>query len=144
MTDRQLHRRPYHENNSKKYKIRLSGFFREVYLLFREQIRITDLYVRSDLTTDFERVTVSAAMVNIGEADVNYSLYAPVDVKIEQGSVTVNGTETIKINVNFPMLWNDETPYLYHLELQCGKVCFRQGISLRRFEVEMSCGARLQ
>lgn len=117
-------------------KIRLSGIFREVYLLFREPIRITDLYVRSDLTPDFEKATVSAQIVTNGAADVDYTLYTPNGEPIKQGSITVNGTETVKIDVESPLLWSDETPDLYRLELQCGKECFRQEIGIRRFEVK--------
>ena len=117
-------------------KIRLSGIFREVYLLLREPIRITDLYVRSSLSAPFDRATISAEITLNGPAEVKYVLHDPDGKNIGQGSVAFNGTNTISFEIENPLLWNDETPQLYRLELQCENECFRQEIGIRSFEVK--------
>ena len=117
-------------------KIRLSGIFREVYLLFRDPIHITDLYVRATLTESFDRATVTAQISLNGSEEVAYSLVAPDGTRVAKDTATVNGSETVSINVDRPLLWSDETPYLYRLVLHCGNEYIRQEIGIRRFEIQ--------
>ena len=118
-------------------KIRLSGIFREVYLLFRDPIHITDLYVRATLTESFDRATVTAQISLTGSEEVAYSrcCAGAGTTRVAEGMVSVNGSETVSIEVDHPLLWSDETPYLYRLVLHCGNEYIRQEIGIRRFEI---------
>lgn len=64
---------------------RLSGLFRDVYLLSREENHITDVYIKADT----KKITVDAE---------NYEIY--------DGNTKVE-------NLNSPILWNVENPHLY-------------------------------
>lgn len=118
-------------------KLRLSGIFREVYLLLREKIHPEDLYVRGEVSEDLHHATVRAELTLNGTADVLYRLMSPDDVQVACGTVRAeDGTATITIPIETPTLWSDETPRLYRLYLTCGDEHIRQEIGLRRFEVK--------
>ena len=116
-------------------KIRLSGIFREVYLLLRDKVRVTDFYVRSELTPTFDKAVISAEVKTNGRAEVGYTLYSPTGTRIASGTIPVDGTETVRIEVANPQLWSDETPVLYSLILHCGQEFIRQEIGIRDFVI---------
>ena len=117
-------------------KIRSSGIIREVYLLMRDRVHITDLYVKGEPNEDFSKATVKAEVCLNGKATVDYKLVCPCGkVVVAAGSVEVDGKAAWEISVDAPMLWNDETPYLYELYLTCGDEHIRQYVGIRRFEV---------
>ena len=116
-------------------KIRSSGIFREIYLLLREPVHIEDLYVRTALSEDLSKATVTAELELNGNASVSYRLVAPNGEEIANGVCCAEGKGTIQIDVNAPALWSDEQPDLYRLYLVCGGEHILQEIGVRRFEV---------
>lgn len=116
-------------------KFRSSGIIREVYLLLRDTIHIEDLFVRSVLNDDFTAGTVFAELELNGAAEVSYSLCSPDGQVLRSGTVSADGKAELKLSVEHPALWSDETPSLYTLYLTCGDEVIRQEIGLRRFEV---------
>ncbi len=117
-------------------KLRLSGIFREVYLLLREKVHIEDLYVRGDVSEDLHSATIRTELTLNGVADVCYRLQSPDGNLLANGSVCADGTASFSIPVEEPMLWSDETPQLYTLYLTCGTEHIRQEVGLRRFEIK--------
>lgn len=118
-------------------KIRLSGIFREVYLLLRDPVHVRDLYVRSELNEEMTQATVCAEVELTGEAEILYRLCDPSGKILSDGSVTSKeGSATLTIPVSAPTLWSDETPALYELYLTCGTEHIRQEVGIRRFEVK--------
>ena len=85
-------------------KFRLSGIFREIYILYREEGHLTDIFIKPTLSEDF-----STGRINI-ETDGRYRtlLYSP------------EGEELNSPEVKSPLLWSDETPYLYKLIIKSG------------------------
>ena len=116
-------------------KIRTSGIIREVYLLMRDPVHITDLYVKGEPNGDFSKAVVSAEIDINGEAEIAYRLISPKGEVLAQGSALANGKAKLAIDVDAPMLWSDETPHLYELYLTCGDEHIRQYVGIRRFEV---------
>ncbi len=110
-------------------KYRWSGIFREVFLLLRDTVHITDVFLRPSLNEDYTVGTCAAEIDVNGEAEVAYKLLAPSGVELASGSQTINGKGTIDVTVENPELWNDETPNLYTLLLTCGgeTLIFRPG-----------------
>lgn len=117
-------------------KLRLSGIFREVYLLWRDAVHITDLYVKSQLSDAFDRASLSVeAAVNDATA-ICYRLFDPNGTLLTEGKVEAKGDALWKIEVEKPLLWSDETPYLYELVLHCEKEYIRELVGIRRFEIK--------
>ena len=117
-------------------KIRLSGIFREIYLLLRDKVHIEDLYIRPILNEDFTQATVRAELTLNGCAEVSYRLVCPCGEELAAGNITVDGAAELSLNVDSPVLWSDEDPALYALYLTCGGEHIRQEIGLRRFEIK--------
>ncbi|MBQ9806419.1 MAG: DUF4981 domain-containing protein [Clostridia bacterium] len=117
-------------------KIRSSGIIREVYLLARDKVHLTDLYVRAIPNEDFSAATLTAELFANGNAEVAYRLLSPVGEELAVGSVQVKNEDTLTLSIDAPMLWSDETPDLYSLFLTVGDEHIRQEIGVRRFEVK--------
>ncbi len=116
-------------------KIRSSGIFREVYLLLRDKVHLRDLYIRPEVNEAMDHATVKAEVSLTGTAEVSYRLVCPCGQTVGEGSVTVNGEGDFTLEVDAPVLWNDEEPRLYALYLTVGSEVIRQEIGLRRYEV---------
>ena len=116
-------------------KIRLSGIFREVYLLLRDPVYLTDIYTRTSLDGDFAKATVSAELNLNGKADVAYRLVDPNGAELAKGSLLVENKAILELPVAAPMLWSDETPALYELYLTVGGEHIRQEIGIRKYEI---------
>ena len=116
-------------------KIRTSGIFREAYLLLRDKVHLKDLYVRQSVDADLSHAIVRAELTLNGESDVAYTLVSPMGETVKEGTVRVCGEGCIEMELDAPVLWNDEEPKLYALYLDCGEEHIRQEIGLRRFEI---------
>ncbi len=116
-------------------KIRLSGIFREVYLLMRDPVHLTDLYVRGEPNADFSAATVHAELTANGKLATAYYLKAPSGALVAEGKLSVDGAATLQIPVSSPALWSDEDPKLYELYLTAGEEHIRIEVGIRRFEV---------
>jgi len=116
-------------------KIRSSGIFREVYLLLRDRVHVEDIYVRPTLNDDFSKATVQTELELNGNADVAYRLISPDGAEVASGVCHVDGKGGFSIDVDAPVLWNDEQPALYRLYLTCGEEHIMQEVGLRRYEV---------
>jgi beta-galactosidase len=101
-------------------KLRMSGIFRDIYLVYRPQNHIRDYFVTEKLTDHYEKawLCVKLDFLNSKE-DVNFTLYN--GEKIVASGTSEDGS--IEIAVDKPVLWNAENPYLYTLKLiSCGEV----------------------
>ena len=117
-------------------KIRLSGIFREVYLLHREPIHITDVYLHPNLNESMTEGTLFAELSLSGEERISYCLSDPSGVSVASGQIACRETGEISLSVTDPLLWNDEEPNLYFLALQCGNEYFCLPVGFRRFELK--------
>ena len=110
-------------------KYRWSGIFREVFLLLRDPVHITDVFLRPALNEDYTVGTCAAEIEINGEAEVGYKLLSPEGIEIASGKTVINGKGSIAETVDAPFLWSDETPDLYTLLLTCGSetLVFRYG-----------------
>ncbi|HBL40526.1 MAG TPA: hypothetical protein DDY98_02730, partial [Ruminococcaceae bacterium] len=105
---------------------RLSGIFREVYLLGRDEDGLKDFFVRSFVAEDFSRADITVETV--GSKACRFTLYDPNGKKL---LVTENKT----FSVDSPILWNAEQPRLYTLMISCGREFIAQKIGLKRLEI---------
>lgn len=109
---------------------RLSGIFREVYLLHRPAGHLRDLYIRQSISE-----TLDAASLTI-EAD------SPVSGSFvllnDAGDVVSAGTLTDGrgcLSITDPILWNCELPYVYTLLVTVADEVIPFQIALRRIDL---------
>lgn len=116
---------------------RMSGIFREVYLLFRDKAHLTDIEVKQSLPFDMSVANIEVKLKAKGDVKVSSILYAP-DGSFA-GSADTDGEKlSLSFIVNHPVKWNDETPKLYNLVIRCGSEYIRIPIGIRRLEVRSS------
>ena len=105
---------------------RLSGIFREVYLLGRDENGVKDFYIRSEVSADLTRADVTVETVGGGAC--RFTLYDPNGKKLLI-------TEENHFSVESPLLWNAEQPVLYTLVISCGGEYIAQKIGFKRLEI---------
>ena len=113
-------------------KFRMSGIFRDVYILKRPEQAISDYHIKSKIEDILAKV----------ELDVKF--YSPTNVKISiedkngavvaLGSIAEEGTAVLEIAS--PELWNTENPYLYKLILETENEVIVDHIALRKVEIK--------
>lgn len=105
-------------------KIRLSGLFREVYILERAENGVTDFALTAHMSGAFS-LSVKA------NAPVKASVY---DGDTLLASADVNGKWTWQCDT--PRLWSAEDPYLYELVLECADEVIRHPFGFRTVSIE--------
>ena len=113
-------------------KFRMSGIFRDVYILKRPEQAISDYYIKTKIEDLFATV----------ELDVKFYSSANVKVSIEDkngavvavGSIAEEGIAVLEIAS--PELWNTENPYLYKLILETENEVIVDHIALRKIEIK--------
>ncbi len=101
-------------------KFRLSGIFREVYLLYRDPVHIRDIYVKPELNADYSQGVLGADIELTGKSLLEFRLLTPTGNEISGGSIIIDGSGHYEMLVPKPRLWCDEIPDLYTLCVKCG------------------------
>ena len=114
---------------------RLSGIFRPVYLLEREENHLRDITLRCEVSEDLTGATLAVTPAFTGECAMNWTLFSPdggiVDIGQNAGPFTVA--------VKNPVLWNAEAPRLYTLRVNVGSEHAAFPVGLRRVEIKDRC-----
>ncbi len=115
---------------------RFSGIFRDVYLLWRDPVCLTDAYLRPTLDETLTQGTLTGELTLNGRAEVTWELTSPDGKYLCSGTATADPTFSFTVPVDAPVLWNDEEPKLYTLYVLCGseRIAFRLGF--RRIEIK--------
>ena len=113
-------------------KFRMSGIFRDVYVLKRPEQGIRDYMVRTDIRETaaavsirfwyFQETVMTAAALYDGEGN------QVAGARCEKG-------EELLLEIPDPVLWNTEAPYLYTLVLDTEAEVIVDHVGLRRIEV---------
>ena len=119
---------------------RLSGIFREVYLLSRSKVRIADVFARTSVSGDLSHGELSCEIELAGavRATVRALLRDPRGETLHEGSVEIAQRGTIAVKIPKPLLWSAETPQLYRLFLLCGGEVILLKVGFRTIEVRES------
>lgn len=110
-------------------KWRMSGIFRDVYIVSRENGSVTDYRVTTPVSDNY-----SSACINVdikAENDCQVTLFAP------DGSLlgTQDG-KNVSFNIDAPLFWTAETPALYTLHIHCGSECIIEKAGIRTVSIE--------
>ena len=112
-------------------KIRLSGIFRDVYVLSRPEKRISDYLVK----TIIDKKSGDAQLLFIVKG-----CDADITLSDDKGSVLYKGkaeeNKTVNIPVEKPQLWSAESPYLYNLTIETADEAVGEKVGFRYIEVE--------
>ncbi len=112
-------------------KFRMSGIFRDVYLLKRPVSRVVDFTVRTPVAEN-GRWAVSVELKTTGMPKVRYALtYRGQPVSMGEAEFG-----RIFIQIDNPHLWNAETPELYELTLVTDNEKISTNVGLREIHVE--------
>ena len=112
-------------------KLRMTGIFREVYLMFRPHERITDFFVHTVLSSDFKTAQIEVDCTAEKMPAMNCTLRAPSGEVLAQQPLH----HKMCFSVENPVLWNAEAPALYTLTF-VGDEAFSQDIGLRSVYVQ--------
>lgn len=119
---------------------RMSGIFREVYLLFRDETHIRDIFVHCDLDDSFTDADFTVDVDVTGKAEVEWTLDCPCGETISSGKCDVDESGKIVVpTIKNAKLWSDEEPNLYTLTLHCGNEYITLPIGARRVEIKDGC-----
>ncbi len=111
---------------------RLSGIFREVYLLYRDPVHIRDIKVTEAIADDFSAADVTIALSTTGALAVDYlCLCRACGCEVAKGTAD---TGEITIHIDNPRLWSDEEPNLYEVLLHGGNEYIPLNIGIRKIE----------
>lgn len=113
-------------------KFRMSGIFRDVYILKRPKQAISDYHIKTGIEDMLAKV------------EIEMKFYSPLNVKISiedrNGAVVALGriAEEGKavLEIASPELWNTENPYLYKLILETENEVIVDHIALRKIEIK--------
>ena len=113
-------------------KFRMSGIFRDVYILKRPKQAISDYHIKTRIEDMLAKV------------EIEMKFYSPLNVKISiedrngavvaLGSIAEEGTAVLEIAS--PELWNTENPCLYKLILETENEVIVDHIALRKIEIK--------
>ena len=117
-------------------KFRMSGIFRDVYLLRRDPRHIWDYFIHPYLWDGYQEADVHVDLQFRGEIpeahSVHYYLYDPMGDEIARGRTYESGFD---IHVRNVVLWNAENPSLYTLVLRYGGERIADFIGFREIKV---------
>ena len=109
-------------------KFRMSGIIRDVYLLDRPARGIEDFAVRTRIGGNGGSAAVECVISQSGDAAVEYRFFDALGYELENGRA-VNGR--ISFEVQDPVFWNSENPYLYTLVLYASGEVIAQQVGIR-------------
>ena len=112
---------------------RMSGIFRDVYLLARDGAHIQDFFIKTPLSGDLKNGSVTAEVETNLPAEVRYKLVSPEGEVVGEGAVQDGHFEVCLSGVR---LWSDEMPVLYGLYLYCGEEVIFQDVGMRKIEIK--------
>lgn len=118
-------------------KFRMSGIFRDVYLLRRPVQAVRDYYV----TTEAGRGTESKlAVVSIKLKYFDRRIPTKICIYDAAGTVAaaakIKESDQVQLEIKNPILWNTEEPYLYKLVLETDAETITDYVGIREIYIE--------
>lgn len=111
---------------------RVSGIFREVYLLFRDKDKIRDIFLNTWLSYDFIDAQLTANIDLPDKEALKWTLISPSGEKVSAGEGEIH------TRVEGVALWSDEEPNLYKLLLEYGNEYICLDVGFRKIEIRNS------
>ncbi|HWT76057.1 MAG TPA: glycoside hydrolase family 2 TIM barrel-domain containing protein, partial [Mobilitalea sp.] len=121
-------------------KWRLSGIFRDVYLLSRDNDHIVDIFVKAELSDSFDAGEISCEIETSSDAALTITavLNDAQGKLLQEQKAEVKGEGTIRFKVENPAMWSAEHPELYSLLLFSGNEVLPVKTGFRKITVSNS------
>ncbi len=119
-------------------KLRMTGIFRDVYILKREKQHIRDYTIASEveLTSKTSIIELEVEWKDIPQA-VTYQLYSPDEILLEEKVIEIKDAEKkILFKLEQAKLWNAENPQLYTIRMITDSEVIIQKIGLKKVEIK--------
>ena len=113
-------------------KFRMSGIFRDVYLLEREKNYLQDFFIQTQFNQELTKAQLHVTCQFVEcEQSISWQLFDP------QGKLIIEQKgHAFHAEIENAQLWHAENPRLYTLILQYGSEVICQKVGLRRIEVK--------
>ena len=114
-------------------KLRMSGIFRDVYILYRPENHLRDFFVKTKLNAEYNHADITVELDKIGEVYVGCELFDA------DGNLVAEADEEdgkLSLSLDEPELWSAETPYLYTLLIYAGTEMIPQSVGISEVKVE--------
>ncbi|MDG6895523.1 glycoside hydrolase family 2 TIM barrel-domain containing protein [Volucribacter amazonae] len=114
-------------------KFRMSGIFRDVYILQREHNYLQDFFIQTDIEQNWQQGRLKVQLqFNQQPREIAWQLNDP------QGNILLSGVSEsgIDIGINQLQLWQAEDPKLYGLTFRYGQEVIYQKVGFRKIEVQ--------
>lgn len=113
-------------------KYRLSGIFRDVYLLARHNNHIRDIFITANVSDDLSFAQLNVALEG-DYSDCDVEVYSPYTEKIFSGEFERD--ENVSIRIDNPIMWSAETPNLYTIIISSANEVIVQKYGIRTLSV---------
>ena len=112
-------------------KFRMSGIFRDVYILKRPEQAVRDYRITTEVSKESARIKLDIQFyqpihLNIRVEDKNGAV-------VSQGTIEKDGI--IEFEIVCPVLWNTEHPYLYTVIMESKYEVIADSVALRTIEI---------
>lgn len=115
-------------------KLRMSGIFRDVYLLFRPENHLRDYFVHTDVDDSYQNAVIHADLEWYGDPVPMICILADPDGNV----LETKQAEGNRVSFDVPnaKLWNAENPALYTLTFQTEGEVIVQNVGVKRIEIK--------
>ncbi len=114
---------------------RLSGIFRDVYILERDKKHLKDIHIIREISDDLQKADITLKPVFSEATEYSWSLLSP-DGKALQNGKAFGDTA---FSVISPILWSSEEPLRYSLIISYGDEVINFSVALRKAEIKDRC-----
>ena len=117
-------------------KFRMSGIFRDVYILKRAKSRIVDYKITPTIDVSAKTGKLNIEILSIiGNPNIKYTLLNPNNDTISSGNIDNNN---LQIDIKEVELWSAESPSLYTLLIETENEVIKERIGMREVKIEDS------
>ncbi len=114
-------------------KLRMSGIFRDTYILLRAVNGLRDYFVHTTLRDHYSAADIRVDLELAGETPVEYRFYDALGYELFNGRAEDG---KIEFSIESATLWNAEHPYLYTLVMTCEGETIAERVGLRDIHIE--------
>ena len=120
-------------------KFRMSGIFRDVYLMKRPEQCIYDYYITTAHTDKEAKISVEIKYLE-DVVPTKISIFDTEGAIVAEKSVDLESNESGKVSINFAIqdavLWNPEAPYLYTIVFETENEVITDRVGIREIYIE--------